>query len=69
MDDWKVLVFLGVGVLIGVALAWKLQPSQPLFHTRVQPTFYENEDVYEWIDYTGKARKLVRHRKIKVVEE
>jgi len=63
MDDWWVLVFLGIGIAVGITIMMKM-PSQSL---PANPVVYENEDVFEWTDWEGKERKLVRHRKVKRV--
>lgn len=66
------VILLGVGVLVGIAIAQRYI-AQPSGATAAQPllrkgTILTNEDVFEWVDYRGVPRKIVRHRRVKFGE-
>lgn len=78
MDDrgWLLIIF-GVGVVVGLAVGTKYLGGQALSVgqcsgacplSQREQTILQNEDVFEWVDWRGVPRKIVRHRKVKLGE-
>ena len=65
-------LWLGFGVLVGAAAVWVLRQvalntyrAAPAPPTAREPSTYSNEEVYEWVDWKGRNRKLVVHRDVR----
>jgi len=66
-ENGAVVLVLGAGMLIGGLFVWLiLRSSAPAAATRraVYAPVYMSEETWEWVDWEGKPRKIVRKAQV-----